>query len=212
MNLREILNKIEIKVVYDIGANMGKWSNIMKDLIPNAEFYLFEAHPYYINNLKDTGFKYFIDLLSDEVGKEIDFYDSTTSGESYYKENSVWNINYIPTKKISNTIDNIAFVNNIENPDFIKLDTQGSELDILNGCKNIINNTKIILCEMPIMEYNVGAPNIYEYLNNFDKLGFYPMNIEKSHFMDNLLVQIDIIFMRKDLKNELLGINKMLLI
>lgn len=212
MNLREIIEKLEIKTVFDVGANQGNWSKGAKHLLPEAKFYLFEASYYYKERLEKTGFDFFIDLLSDEVGKELDFYDSTASGESYYKENTIWNVDYTPIKKISNTLDNIASVNNIPHPEFIKLDTQGSELDILKGAADIMKNVKVILTEMPIMKYNEGAPNIHEYLEYFDQMGFYPMNVEQTHFIDKLLVQIDIIFLRKELKIELFGKNTMFLL
>jgi hypothetical protein len=37
------------------------------------------------------------------------------------------------------------------------------------------------------------------------------MNILETHFMDNVLVQIDIVFMKKELKNNLYGENKAIL-
>lgn len=212
MNLREILEKLEIKTVFDVGANQGHWSINTKSLLPDSKFYLFEASYYYKERLEKTGLDFFIELLSDEVGKEFDFYDSTASGESYYKENTIWNVNYKPIKKTSNTLDNMVQTYNLPLPEFIKLDTQGSELDILKGASNIMKNVQVILTEMPIMKYNDGAPNMHEYLEYFDKMGFYPMNVEQTHFIDNLLVQIDIVFLRKELKINLFGKNTMFLL
>jgi FkbM family methyltransferase len=212
MNLVDIISKLDIKTVFDIGANQGHWSINTKRLLPESKFYLFEASDYYKERLHNTGLDFFIELLSDEVGKEVEFYDSTASGESYYKENTIWNINYTPKKRLTNTIDNFVLANNIPLPEFIKLDTQGSELDILRGSVNTLRNVKVILTEMPIMKYNEGAPNIQDYLDYFDQAGFYPMNLEQSHFIDNLLVQIDIVFLRKELKYELFGKNTMFLL
>ena len=212
MNLIEIVKKLDIKTVYDIGANQGHWSINAKSYLPEAKFYLFEASNYYKERLQNTKLDFFIELLSDEVGKEVDFYDSTASGESYYKENTIWNINYIPKKRLTNTIDNFVLTNKIPLPEFIKLDTQGSELDILKGASDTMKNVKVILTEMPIIEYNEGAPDIQVYVNYFDKSGFYPMNLEQAHHLDNVLVQIDIVFLRKELKIELFGKNNMLLL
>jgi hypothetical protein len=38
------------------------------------------------------------------------------------------------------------------------------------------------------------------------------MNILENHFMDDILVQIDIVFMRKDIKIQLFGENKAMLL
>ena len=53
-------------------------------------------------------------------------------------------------------------------PDFIKIDTQGSELDILKGGEKTISNCSLIYLECPIIEYNLGSPNLNDYINNVD--------------------------------------------
>ena len=43
---------------------------------------------------------------------------------------------------------------NLKLPNFIKIDTQGSEIDILKGSKNTLKNCNLIYLETPIIEYN----------------------------------------------------------
>ena len=46
------------------------------------------------------------------------------------------------------TIDNICFKNNINEIDVLKIDTEGSELNVLKGASKMLKNTKIILVEI----------------------------------------------------------------
>lgn len=204
---------LEINTIYDIGGWMGYWTKDMSSgILKDKEFIIFEANPYYEDSLSQLNKKLFIDVLSDVKGKEVDYYDAPLSGESYYKENTNYYVNHSPKKRITNTLESIFLENKLSNPDFIKIDTQGSELDILSGGLEIVKKSKIIYTECPTVKYNIGAPNLQEYLDFFDKLGFYPMNVLENHFMDNILVQIDIVFMRKDIKIDLFGENKAILL
>lgn len=203
---------VNIDCIYDVGGWMGYWTeNMSNGILNEKEFIVFEGNPYYQETLSRLNRKVFIDVLSHKQGLEVEYYDAPLSGESYYKEKTNYYKDHIPKKRITNTLDNIIEQNNLNLPDFIKIDTQGSELDILKGGVKAINNAKIVYTECPIIEYNLGAPNIQEYLNFFDYFGFYPMDILETHFMDNVLVQIDIVFMKKELKNNLFGENKAIL-
>jgi FkbM family methyltransferase len=211
--IEDLISKgVSINCIYDIGGWMGYWTeNMSNGILKEKEFIIFEANPYYADALSKLGKKVFIDVLSDKKGLEVEYYDAPLSGESYYKENTNYYKDHIPKKRITNTLDSIIEENNLILPDFIKIDTQGSELDILKGGIKAINNAKVVYTECPIIKYNLGAPNIQDYLNFFDYFGFYPMNILETHFMDNVLVQIDIVFMKKELKNNLYGENKAIL-
>ena len=46
--------------------------------------------------------------------------------------------------------------------DLVKLDTQGSEIDILNGGSHMIKNTTAIIVEVSHVEYNENAPLVDE--------------------------------------------------
>ena len=84
-------------------------------------------------------------------------------------------------------------------PDFLKIDTQGSEIDILKGGSKILNNCKIILLECPIISYNTGAPPLNDYIEYLDNINYLPLEITEKHYLDKVLVQIDIVFLKKDI-------------
>ena len=57
--------------------------------------------------------------------------------------------------------------NNIDSVDFIWMDAQGSELDVLKGLDNMLDHTQIIMTEVGVKEYYHGQtlkPEIDEFL------------------------------------------------
>jgi FkbM family methyltransferase len=204
--LQLMLNQgLTIDTVYDIGACKGKWSSDMKtETLISSEFFLFEANPNYDSILKNTGFRYFNTVLSNPGRTTVDFYNGTDTGDSYYKETTKWYDGKRSIKLPCTTLDNIVQTYKLPKPDFIKIDTQGSELDILSGAVDTISDVKLIYTECPIIQYNTGSPGIQEYLNFFKKLNFIPVNIFEIHRLEDVLVQIDIMFVRADIKDQFL--------
>ena len=83
--------------------------------------------------------------------------------------------------------------------DLIKIDVQGSELDIIKGGLELIKKSKGILMEVSLIEYNENAPTkdfVYEFM---DKLGFIPVEVigDINHPITYQLIQQDILFIKK---------------
>tara|TARA_B110000263_G_C15197360_1_gene459004 strand:+ start:79 stop:825 length:747 start_codon:yes stop_codon:yes gene_type:complete len=200
-NLIDLMKKkIQIQNIYDIGAYKGEWSIFLNNTsLKNKEFFLFEANIENEIYLKKLNFKYFISVLSDKI-KEVEFYSKVHTGDSYYPEQTnFYEKNLLPKIKKTNTLDNIVTKNNLPFPDFIKIDTQGSEIDILKGGKKIVENCKIILLECPIIQYNLGSPNLSEYIDYLNLINFVPYDICEIHNIDKILIQIDILFIKKSI-------------
>lgn len=139
---------------------------------------------------KEYRIPYYIEVLSDEI-KEVNFYldgkghESTGPGNSYYLEDTQHYTNAPFEKRITNTLDNMFddyFVF-----DLIKMDTQGSELDIIKGGKNLIQRTKGIILEENIYTYNTGAPLHAEIKAYMESIGFKLVEIldEKKDIITN---------------------------
>lgn len=78
------------------------------------------------------------------------------------------------------------------------MDVQGSELDIIKGALPIIKDTRFLILELGILEYNQGAPLIGEVIEELNKLGFVMMDIlDFNHSDDTYLIQIDALFANK---------------
>ena len=204
-NLLEIIKKgLKIDVVFDIGAYRGEWSKLLsKTSLKNKKFFLFEANEKNSEYLEKLDFKYFLKVLSDK-NKNVEFYSKMSTGDSYLIEQTSFYKDDIETIiKKTVTLDELVKKENLPYPNFIKIDTQGSELDILKGSQQSISECNLIYLECPIIEYNLKAPNINEYIKYLESVGFVPYDICEVHRMDNILIQIDILFIKKSILKEI---------
>ncbi len=198
--------QIDIKVAYDIGASNGEWAkNIKKYHLPKTEIFCFEANPRHQADLLRAGFRNLCGTALSKPGvKEVTFYTGgTTTGDSYYKENTSWYNDAQEFKLPCTTLDEVVVQEGLPKPDFIKMDTQGSELDILEGAKTVIPFASLIYLECPIIPYNIGAPNIGDYIECMRQNTFVPIGIFETHYAENTLLQVDIMFMRNDVKQRI---------
>jgi FkbM family methyltransferase len=93
--------------------------------------------------------------LSDEE-KEVDFYQN-----EYYREIGSPLNNSI--RKRTFTLDKIVKERGFPLPDFIKIDVQGCEMDILKGGKDTVKHATRLIVELQHMEYNEGAMQATEW-------------------------------------------------
>lgn len=201
---------MRIDNVYDVGACRGFFSvNLKRNVLPEAKYFLFEANMEYMYNLLGLGMSTFINVLSD--GREhVDFYKGLNTGDSYYKETTTIYDDKQATKLPATTIDRIIKEHNLPIPQLLKIDTQGSELDILKGASKIMGKTELIYCECPIIEYNKGAPNISDYLNYFKSFDYIPVEIFEIHRAEDTVLQLDFMFMLREAKDRYLSENKVI--
>ena len=212
-SLHSILGRLKsrglnINTVYDIGACNGSWSKQMKSYLPDADFFLFEANPAYDDILAQTGFPYLCGQVLSNPGREtVEFYNGTNTGDSYYKETTKFYDNQTTVTLPCTTIDSLIEKFRLPPANFIKLDTQGSELDILAGAEGIINQVDLVLTECPIICYNKDAPNMQDYLDYFKARDFIPVAMCEEHVAEDTLVQIDLLFIKQETKQKFLSPN-----
>ena len=198
----------KITHVFDVGANRGTWTAQYEPELPNAHFSLFEANPALPRPPKlDTKHSWFSGVLSSPEIKEVEFYSISNTGDSYYKENTKVYDDCSPIKLQTTTLDEMVTTHNLVFPQLLKLDTQGSELDILQGATDIIPHVDMLVTEVAIMPYNKGAPTFADYIKYLTNFGFVPMGFEKIHHADNMLVQVDVVFLKKNIKDKYYGNN-----
>jgi FkbM family methyltransferase len=181
----------------DIGAHFGEYSKMINDIWPDIDIFMIEANPIKESYLKNTGYKYIISLLTDKIGEIYDFFtnknDQTSTGCSIYRENTHYfsDENVEITKLTSNTLDNLFFDQKF---DLIKLDTQGSEIDILKGGLKLASKCQYIIIETSLVNYNLNAPLVDDVLNFMTSINYKMIDIIELHYINNNLIQIDILF------------------
>ena len=204
MRLEEVRDLgIEPKAILDIGAHTGQFHSWSKRVWPDVGVFMIEANSLHKDTLNrlatENGDSYLIAALGDEV-REVTFYTRSdkphTEGNSYYKEHNYWDIPQLvqESKVMLKRLDDIFEDDAIF--DLIKVDTQGSELDILRGGKDLVSRASAIILEVSYIEYNEGAPSQQETLNYMKKIGFEEKISIGEHYDGEQIVQKDLLFLK----------------
>jgi FkbM family methyltransferase len=187
----------------DIGAYRGEFTKIVKKHWPSVTVWQVEADERQQPWLQTDAI---FALLSDQSNRELDFFtlnneNSITTGSSVYRELTQYYKNPIVVKKRTTTLDDIAkrvnFRGNWKNSGLIKLDTQGSELDILRGAENFLSTyqPKYILIEASVKPYNLEAPLVGDVIEYMRTKGYQIVDLMHCLYdSSESLLQIDILF------------------
>ena len=153
-------HKTEI-TLFDEGCFQGNFSRSLKKIIrKKINFFLFDPNP----NLKIKDFKYEELAFSNDKGVKkyhlnTFFPASGSSLKTIIVKDKLWNF----TRKLvtgnlnkqfetfdvkTNTIDNFCRDKVVEFIDILKIDTEGSEIEVLEGAKNMLEKTNIVLIEV----------------------------------------------------------------
>jgi len=166
--------KFNPNVFYDIGASHCAWSDTVKSLFPDSTIVLFDAsHQYgslYENNL------HFYNCLSDEDNKEVKFYEFKPDDriKSYYKPRYCDN-NYTLLK--TTKLDTLVKDKNIPDPTFIKINTCGSEYDVIKGGEETIKKAEYLIVSLQNEEIFASAPTAHTVGPYIESLGFKLINV-----------------------------------
>lgn len=96
-------------------------------------------------------------------------------------------------------IDDIIKDNRLSGPYLIKVDVQGFELAVLDGAQQALSDTEIVVLEVSLFEFMIGAPQFYDVISYMKKREFvaYDIIIGWNRPLDNALGQIDIVFVKE---------------
>jgi FkbM family methyltransferase len=202
MNLNIIRNYLIPRTILDIGANIGDFYKNAHNEFSDATYTLVEANPECLPYLQALPVEHHIAVLSDSI-KPVVFYtnkqDARSTGASVYRENThhFSDENLVTTVYQSTTLD-ILFPDRVF--DLIKMDVQGSELDIIKGAPNIISTCKGLLLELSCIPYNHAAPLEQEVITYLRDIGFIEVEeLSTLYNNEHLLIQRDVLFINKAL-------------
>lgn len=171
------LNHSAIKLVFDVGANVGNWSKKMIEVNPKAQIHAFEPVPATFEKLKNNaeGFsniKLNLLGLSSESGKlNFNFYPNSSYLSSAFKNDLGKERQLIEVDVIQG--DQYCEQNDIQQIDLLKIDTEGFESMVLEGFTSMFESNKIRLVQF---EYGPMAIDskflLSDFYNFFETKGF----------------------------------------
>jgi len=189
--------------VLDIGANVGQFHIECSNTFRDSSVFSIEASDECEPHLKAITSNYYIGLLTKD-NNEYDFYvnkhNVINTGNSIYKEKTKYysDEELLVIKKKGVRLDDL-FEGDSEF-DLIKIDTQGSELDIIQGGLNLCSKAKGILLEVSVKEYNEHAPLQEEVIKFMSDFGFVKAEVLDEIIVDSVdLHQQNVLFVKKEL-------------
>ena len=189
--------------VIDVGAYHGNWTKMMKTVFPDCNILMIEAQPgkeeiiRRVRDQYDGSVKYDINILGSSDKQEVTFFEME-SGSSVFEEISSYP--RTKTKRQTTTLDLVAKRHNFDKPDFLKLDVQGFELEVLRGAITLIPSIEIMLLEVSLAHFNEGAPLFNEVIEFMKERRFVPYDICSlmRRPSDKALCHVDIIFVKQN--------------
>lgn len=205
----------------DIGANRGLFTHLLKEYNPDLKILAVEGNTGQAPHLtrafqrySESGTVQFeIALLGKKTGEPVTFYVSHSpvahTGNSIYREATGYfqdsHKKMVKESRQLETLDDLLARKKYTTcPDFVKIDTQGSELDIIMGSPNTFSCAKVVLFEMSLLRYNEHAPLASETIAYMNSIGFDLFDIVERHDIrlgkdGPIGLQLDGLFVRKDL-------------
>ena len=165
--LKKILPEKSKYIFFDVGANKGHYSLSLLNNFPVAEVHAFEPLPDCYEQLsklsKERIGRFFVNnvCVSDKPGQvELNTYqnDFTSEHASLYGDvlkdlHKASDLQKITVNAL--TLDAYARDHNIQHIDFLKIDTEGHELKVLEGAGDLIQNKRVTAIQFEFNEMNV---------------------------------------------------------
>jgi FkbM family methyltransferase len=162
--LANYLSPIPVPVVFDIGANVGSYTRMVKELAPAAEVYSFEPHPDSFRQLALTeslgGVRAF-QLAVGETEGEAELFgvaDGTESALASLHKGVIENLHKrnsqgipVQVKRLDRIVDDL----NVPRIHLLKVDTEGHELSVFRSGMKILETKKVDLVQFEFNEMNV---------------------------------------------------------
>ena len=183
----------DFKTVLDIGAHVGQSALRYHSWFPQAKIYSFEPVSATYSTLEENlaGLDRIetrkIAFGSDNYETDMILKDNPLSMTNSLKTTNVEPISQSTSERVAvRTIDSFLDEHDISVVDFLKIDTEGYELEVLEGARNALGDGRIrvIFCEVGFHDQNTQNTPI-ELVHNYFKqyeyhlFGFYETNLVK---------------------------------
>jgi FkbM family methyltransferase len=191
------------RTMLDVGAHLGAFTTEFREVFPDCAPTLIEPNPFCQDDLARLPFERHAVAASSEAGVGELFLTKEwlqSTGTSLYRENTAFFRDEVvvkqevPKVRLDDLFAGRRF-------DFVKIDTQGSELDVLRGGEAVLRQADYILLEISLVEFNIGGAAAEAVFGQLAAMGFRCADVTEFHRLkgvnDGGLLQMDFLFERK---------------
>lgn len=187
--------------ICDIGASKGIWTQKCLNIFPKAEYLCVDPLKENTPPLKELSLKHravhcWMGCLGSKRGEVI----MNVDGDGSSILGGHWGNPYGTQRKIKiNTLDNLLETQNFPQPDLIKLDVQGYELEVLKGAIKALKSTQAVIAEVSFFPFQSDMPVVHEVVGKLSEYGFVVHDIlsVSTRPLDGATAQTDLFFLAK---------------
>lgn len=199
----ERISKLDLTVntIVDVGAAQGSWALSAKNYWPHASYILFEPLEERRDELEQLshtnhGFYFVPQAAGKEKGVVQFSVASDLDGSGVASNLNSRNVRAVNVTSIQEEVRNLKLMG----PYFIKLDTHGYELPILDGCKNIMDEVSLFIIECYGFQIAKDSLLFWEMCQHMDSKGFRLFDLVDvmRRAKDGAFWQCDAFFISKD--------------
>jgi FkbM family methyltransferase len=154
---------------FDVGANRGEYSLMLANRFPQAQIFAFEPHPRNFEVLAQTKIQNFSPhalALGNTIGQFTLFDRDDTDWSfdaSLYKDviSEILHTNSVSYSVQVDTLDSFVKSRDIDFIDFLKIDTEGGELAVLQGGLRLLEQGQIGTIQFEFNEMNIISRSFF---------------------------------------------------
>ena len=182
-------------VILDVGANIGATSAIFSVLVENAKIYCLEPglknFELLQNNIRENSFENIKPFMLGAGDRQAELLFHENSAWGYFDNNR--EPGAFSSKVPVVTLDKFVELERIEQVDFVKIDVEGFEPQVLEGMKGVIKrfNPKILFEFNSFALLAFGGNNPYEFLNSINKKFRYKFALSHDPNLADVCYEID---------------------
>jgi len=184
--------------IFDVGAYHGDFARLCLNVWPGVNVVAFEVLEQRVAELRRMAasglpIEVMTCLLGAENRDSVPFYEMETA--SSVLEEHVHQSARL-THRSMRTVDQIVKECCASPPDFLKLDVQGYELEVLKGAEQTLRSLKVILAEVNFLDIHKGVPLMSQVVAWLDARGWTAYDIcgITRRPLDGALWQADFVF------------------
>lgn len=171
--LKFVKRHCSLKVIFDVGANVGDWTIEAHQLLPDASMHLFEIAPPTFDRLR-TRFQNNPKLILNNIGLSSVSEEVTLNYCPEHSELSSAEVSMhaVPTQQIkARTETGDAYIerHGISGVDLIKIDTEGMELKVLQGFARTLSTAPPMFIQF---EHFAGRAYLKDFYDMLVPLGY----------------------------------------
>jgi FkbM family methyltransferase len=207
MHFKTLFEQYAIDLIFDVGANGGQFATTMRDYGFAGDIFSFEPvaaefatlaekaksdpkwTPFHCALGASQGEKV-INVMADSVFSSFNT-PSVAATAAFQDENRIIRTEPVTVRRLDTVISEYGLTARLHQA-LLKCDTQGFDLQVLDGAGDRLNNVRLLQIEMSVSKIYDNAPSMTEMLHFLEDRGFAPVALfPVNRLSDGSVVEFD---------------------